>query len=307
MTITKDVLIIGAGPAGVSAAVYLSRSKYSFCLVEKEMLGGKLNTITQIDNCPGFASISGIELIQKYQEQLKARNIESLKDNINGVTKGDKLFQVIGDNNTYIVKAIIVATGSNNKKAGIPGEREFEGKGISYCAVCDGFFYRNKDVVVFANSTKGYKEALYLENLVGKLYLVNDNNLDDEEGNLAKLKKSSKVNFLYPFVLKEFIGDEIGLTAVKVMDTSTNKEDVLNCFGAFPFIGDVPSSYFLMSLGININNGYIITNPNCETSLPGVYAAGDIVQKSLKQIVTANSDGAICATSAIRYLNSLNK
>ena len=166
MIVNKDILIIGAGPAGISAAIYLSRSKYSFVLLEKEMVGGKLNTITDIENYPGFTTISGPELIMKYQEQLKARNIEITKDNIQGITKEKDLFKVVADNNTYLVKVLIIATGSTNKKAGINGEKEFLGRGISYCAVCDGFFYRNKDVLVFANESKGYKEALYLEKLV---------------------------------------------------------------------------------------------------------------------------------------------
>ncbi|MFA6666999.1 MAG: FAD-dependent oxidoreductase [Bacilli bacterium] len=304
MTINKDILIIGAGPAGVGAAIYLSRSKYSFCIVEKEMIGGKLNTITQIDNYPGFVSISGVELIQKYQEQLKARNIEVLHDGINGITKGNDLFQVVGDNNTYIVKTIIIATGSSNKRSGVPGEREYQGKGISYCAVCDGFFYRNKDVLVFAHDAKGYKEALYLENLVNKIYLVNDNNIDDNDNDLATLKKSKKVEFFYPFVIKEFLGNEEGLTGVVIKDNTNNIEKNISCIGAFPFVGDTPSSYFLMSLGLKMDGGYIDVDSNCESSIKGVFAVGDIVHKSLKQIVTASSDGAIAATSAIRYLNS---
>src|SRR5574344_16402 len=304
MTINKDILIIGAGPAGVGAAIYLSRSKYSFCIVEKEMIGGKLNTITQIDNYPGFVSISGVELIQKYQEQLKARNIEVLHDGINGITKGNDLFQVVGDNNTYIVKTIIIATGSSNKRSGVPGEREYQGKGISYCAVCDGFFYRNKDVLVFAHDAKGYKEALYLENLVNKIYLVNDNNIDDNDNDLATLKKSKKVEFFYPFVIKEFLGNEEGLTGVVIKDNTNNIEKNISCIGAFPFVGDTPSSYFLMSLGLKMDGGYIDVDSNCESSIKGVFAVGDIVHKSLKQIVTASSDGAVAATSAIRYLNS---
>jgi thioredoxin reductase (NADPH) len=304
MTINKDILIIGAGPAGVSAAVYLSRSKYSFCLVEKEMLGGKLNTITQIDNYPGFASVSGIELIKKYNEQLTARNIEVLNDSIKGVTKGSGFYQVVGENNTYIVRSIIIATGSSNKKSGVKGEKEFQGKGISYCAVCDGFFYRNKDVLVFANERKGYKEALYLEQLVAKLYLINDNNKDDEDGDLLKLKNSNKVEFLNPYKIAEFAGDQIGLNKVTIENNETKEKKEISVFGAFPFIGDIPSSYFLSSLSILNESGYIVVDANCETSSKGVFAAGDIVQKSLKQIVTASSDGAIAATSAIRYLNS---
>lgn len=304
MIVNKDILIIGAGPAGISAAIYLSRSKYSFVLLEKEMVGGKLNTITDIENYPGFTMISGPELIMKYQEQLKARNIEITKDNIQGITKEKDLFKVVADNNTYLVKVLIIATGSTNKKAGINGEKEFLGRGISYCAVCDGFFYRNKDVLVFANESKGYKEALYLEKLVNKLYLVNDNNLDDEDNDLENLKNSKRVDFLYGFSIKEYVGDEFGLTCVILENTKTKDELSLKVSGVFPFIGEIPSSYFLNTLNLDMNNGYINVNSNCETNVEGVYAIGDIVRKPLKQIVTASSDGAIAATSAIRYLNN---
>ena len=304
MIVNKDILIIGAGPAGISAAIYLSRSKYSFVLLEKEMVGGKLNTITDIENYPGFTMISGPELIMKYQEQLKARNIEITKDNIQGITKEKDLFKVVADNNTYLVKVLIIATGSTNKKAGINGEKEFLGRGISYCAVCDGFFYRNKDVLVFANESKGYKEALYLEKLVNKLYLVNDNDLDDEDNDLENLKNSKRVDFLYGFSIKEYVGDEFGLTGVILENTKTKDELSLKVSGVFPFIGEIPSSYFLNTLNLDMNNGYINVNSNCETNVEGVYAIGDIVRKPLKQIVTASSDGAIAATSAIRYLNN---
>lgn len=304
MIVNKDILIIGAGPAGISAAIYLSRSKYSFVLLEKEMVGGKLNTITDIENYPGFTMISGPELIMKYQDQLKARNIEVTIDNIQGITKEDDLFKVVAANNVYLVKVLIIATGSTNKKAGIKGEIDFLGRGISYCAVCDGFFYRNKDVLVFANESKGYKEALYLEKLVNKLYLVNDNNLDDEDNDLETLKKSKRVDFLYGFSIKEYLGDEFGLTGVILENVKTKNEVSFNVSGVFPFIGEIPSSYFLNSLNLDMNNGYLNVNSNCETNIEGVYAAGDIVKKSLKQIVTASSDGAIAATSAIRYLNN---
>lgn len=304
MIVNKDILIIGAGPAGISAAIYLSRSKYSFVLLEKEMVGGKLNTITDIENYPGFTMISGPELIMKYQDQLKTRNIEVTIDNIQGITKDDDLFKVVTANNVYLVKVLIIATGSTNKKAGIKGEKDFLGRGISYCAVCDGFFYRNKDVLVFANESKGYKEALYLEKLVNKLYLVNDNNLDDDDNDLETLKKSKRVDFLYGFSIKEYIGDDFGLTGVILENSKTKNEVSLNVSGVFPFIGEIPSSYFLNSLNLDMNNGYLNVNSNCETNIEGVYAAGDIVKKPLKQIVTASSDGAIAATSAIRYLNN---
>ncbi len=304
MMINKDILIVGAGPAGISAAIYLSRSKYSFVLLEKEMVGGKLNTITDIDNYPGFVTISGPELIEKYNDQLKARGIEVTHDNIKKITKENDFFQVVAEKNTYIVKVLIIATGSTTKKSGVPGEKEYQGQGISYCAVCDGFFYRNKDVLVFANESKGYKEALYLEKLVNKLYLVNDNNIDDVDGDLETLKNSKRVDFLYGFSIKGYFGDTFGLSGVILENNKTKDELSINVSGAFPFIGDIPSSYFLNSLNLVMSNGYIDVDNNFETNVKGVYAIGDIVHKSLKQIVTASSDGAIAATSAIRYLNS---
>lgn len=304
MMINKDILIVGAGPAGISAAIYLSRSKYSFVLLEKEMVGGKLNTITDIDNYPGFVTISGPELIEKYNDQLKARGIEVTHDNIKKITKENDFFQVVAEKNTYIVKVLIIATGSTTKKSGVPGEKEYQGQGISYCAVCDGFFYRNKDVLVFANESKGYKEALYLEKLVNKLYLVNDNNIDDVDGDLETLKNSKRVDFLYGFSIKGYFGDTFGLSGVILENSKTKDELSINVSGAFPFIGDIPSSYFLNSLNLVMSNGYIDVDNNFETNVKGVYAIGDIVHKSLKQIVTASSDGAIAATSAIRYLNS---
>jgi len=306
MTINKDVLVIGAGPAGISAAIYLSRTKYDFVLLENKSLGGKLNIITEVENYPGFLNISGYELTQKFSEQLKARNVNITYDEIKSISKKENIFEVICSEKTYIVRSIIIATGSSNKKSNVPGETTYLGKGISYCAVCDGFFYRNKDVVVFANESKGYKEALYLEKLVNKLYLVNDNNLDDLENDLDTIKKSKRVEFLYPFLIKEYIGDENGLTKVIVKNKHSNEEKELLVYGAFPFIGDIPSSYFLKNLNLDLTNGYINVNSKCETNVKGVFAAGDILNKSLKQIVTACSDGAIAATSAIKFLN-LNK
>lgn len=301
--IKKDLLIIGAGPAGVSAAIYLSRSKYSFVLLENKAIGGKLNIITDIENYPGFTSISGADLIEHFNEQLKARNVSIEHDEIKSISKKDIGFEVITEKNIYEVKSIIIATGSTTKKSGVPGEIEYLGKGISYCAICDGFFYKNKDILVFANESRGYKEALYLEKLVNKIYLINDNNIDDVDNDLDYLKKSKRVDLLYPFSIKEYKGDVLGLSEVVVVNNETKEEKTLKVFGAFPFIGEIPSSYFLKNLGLDITRGYINVNDKCETNIDGIYACGDIANKPLKQIVTACSDGAIAATMAIKRLN----
>jgi len=303
MEIKKDVLVIGAGVAGVSAAVYLARSKYSFAIVERELVGGKLNSISQIDNYPGFTPISGLDLIDNYKKQLNYLNVEITKDDIVAIKKTDEGFDAISDNNIYKVRAIIIATGSKNEKSNVPGEKEFLGKGISYCAVCDGFFNKGKDVVVFGKDVKACKEALYLEQLANKVYFVTDVDQDCCEGHFSDLIGSPKVEFLHPYEIVEYIGDFMGLTGVKLKNKNTNEERVINCYSVFPFIGETPSSYFLQTINLELNNGYIVVNSEQETNVEGVYAAGDIVSKSLKQVVTAGSDGAIAATNAVRYLN----
>lgn len=306
MQIKKDIVIIGAGPAGISAAIYLARTKYDFVLLDKAGLGGKLNELSMIENYPGVNNINAFELIEKYREQLNYFNIKVTNESVDGIVKKDNYFEVVSHENIYQCKAVIICTGSSNKKLNVKGEKEYLGKGISYCAVCDGFFNRNKDILVYAKASKGYREALYLEKLVKKIYLVNDGEYEQND-ELENLLSSEKVEFLKPYNIKEFVGDELGLTGVLLENKETKEEKLINCFGAFPFVSDLSNSYFAVSLNLDNNNGYLIVNENCETNLKGVYAAGDVLKKSLKQIVTAASDGAIAATSAIKYLNTLKK
>lgn len=306
MRIEEDVIIIGAGSAGLTSALYLARTKFKFAIFEKEMVGGKLNIITQIDNYPGFPSIDGFSLILNMKKQVEALGVKISKELIKGINKNEEGFEIVCENNTYLTKSLIIATGSTTKKLGIINEDKFVGKGISYCAVCDGFFYKNKEVVVFANERKGYLEATYLSNLVSKLYLVSDKNDDDYEGNLTNLKKMNNVEFLSPFKIKEFIGVD-GLEVVKIQNLENNDEKILEVSGCFPFTGDIPSNYIFNQLGLDQNRGFIKANFNMETNVPGVFVAGDIVDKPLRQIVTACGDGATAATSAIKYLNKLKK
>lgn len=304
MNINKDVVIIGAGPAGMSAALYLSRTKYDFVICEKEMVGGKLNITTEIENYPGIGKTDGFSIASAMKNQLKQLGIDITKETINDVKKTDSGYELIGQNNTYLSKTIIIATGSTTKKLGIENENKFTGKGISYCAVCDGFFFRNKDIVVFANSRKGYLEALYLSNLVNNLYLVSDVDNDDLEGNLATLKEKSNVIYLPFNKITKFQGEE-KLTKVEITNVNNKEIKSFAVEGCFPFVGDAPSNYVALKLGLYMNNNYIITDKFMATSSEGVYAVGDIVDKPLRQIVTACSDGAVAATAIIRYLNTL--
>ncbi len=304
MKIIKDVGIIGAGPAGMSAALYLARSKYSFEIIEKEMSGGKLNITTHIENYPGVTSIDGFSLGMMMKNQLKEFNVKVKKDNCIDVKKVKEGFEVIGEKDTYLFKVLIIATGSKTRGSGLKDEEKYYGKGISFCAVCDGFLFKNKDVLVYASSRKGYLEALYLSKIVNKVYLVNDNNLDDEENNLAKLKELDNVEFLYPFTINKYIGEE-RIEKVEIINTTTRETKTVNISCVFPFFKDQPSTYLLSKLGVETNKGYIVTNKFMETNVKNCLAIGDVIDKPLRQVVTACSDGSIAATRAIHILNEM--
>ncbi len=303
MLIEKDIGIIGAGPAGMSCALYLSRSKYTFEIIEKEMSGGKLNITTEIENYPGVNKTDGFSLGMMIKKQIESFGIKILKDSINDISFEENRFKLIGNKNTYLFKNIVIATGSSNKKSNAINEEKFLGKGISFCAVCDGFLYKNKDVLVFANSRKGYLEALYLSNLVHKVYLVSDKNEDDTEGNLTKLKSLDNVEFLYPYKIKKYDGDEV-INSVEIENVESKDLKTIDISACFPFLGDTPNNYLIKKLGVETNkNGYILVDKNMQTNIGGVYAIGDIIDKPLRQVVTACSDGAIAATSIIKNLN----
>ncbi|MFA6754939.1 MAG: FAD-dependent oxidoreductase [Bacilli bacterium] len=304
MIINKDILIVGAGPAGITAALYLARSKYSFALVEKSTPGGKLNITTKIDNYPAVSSVDGSELTAKMIDQLANMKVDIVPDNIKAIKKDNNDFIAYGESDEYHVREVILGTGVANKKANIPNEDKFLGKGISYCAVCDGFFNRNKDVMVFAKDRKGYLEALYLSNIVKHLYLVSDLDKDDDEGNLTSLKALNNVEFLSPYKILSFEGKEF-LEDVIIENLNDNSKKTISINACFPFLGDIPSNSLAQSLGIVLENGFIKVDNMMKTNVDGVYAVGDVVVKPLRQIVTACNDGAIAATAIIRKLNSL--
>lgn len=303
MIIEKDIGIIGAGPAGMSCALYLCRSKYSFEIIEKEMTGGKLNVTTEIENYPGVNKTDGFSLGMVIKKQIESFGIKILKDSINDIVFENNKYKLLGEKNTYLFKNIVIATGSSNKKSNAINEDKYLGNGISYCAVCDGFLYKNKDVMVFANSRKGYLEALYLSQLVNKIYLVSDKDEDDVEGSLKKLKSLNNVEFLSPYKIKKYDGDVI-IKNVEIENINTKEVKTINISACFPFLGDTPNNYLIKKLGIYTNkSGYILVDKYMETNVKGVYAIGDIIDKPLRQVVTACSDGAIAATSIIKNLN----
>ncbi len=298
-----DVLIIGGGPAGMSAALYLARTRYKFAIITNNGFGGKLLVTTRIDNYPGVIKSEGVELALKMSKQIQEMNVESINDEILELKKEKEIFKLTGKESTYEAKQVIIATGSFERKSRVEGLDRLTGRGVSFCAVCDGFFFKNKEVAVFANEREGYLEALYLTNLVSKIYLINDNNKDDSLFTLKQLKESKNVKFYHPYKIVKYNGEE-ELESIEIKNINTNEVKTLKVAGCFPFEGKIPSNYFLSKLKLEYDKfGYIKVNENMLTSIDGLYAAGDIIVKPLKQVVTACSDGAIAATAAIKYLN----
>ena len=296
-----DLIIIGGGPAGLTAAIYARRANLNVLLIEEFQDGGKLSKISKIDNYPGFDSISGFELennfltqAKKYETKIINEKVISLKNNI--VT--------LSSNTTYQGRTILIATGNKERKLNIPLANEFEGKGISYCATCDGFFFKNKEIVVIGNNEKALQETEYLCNIVSKITFITKNeNIIGDKTIIEKLTNNNKIHFKYNFLPTKLLLEDNKICGLLIKNTINNNTETINCAGIFPFIDYNPSTDFVDEK-IKNEKGYIVVKSDMSTSIDGIYAAGDCTQKDLKQVVTACSDGAIAATSIIKYLKN---
>lgn len=304
MTKKVDILIIGAGIAGISAAIYLKRSNKDFVILDKYAPGGKLNNVHMIENYPGFEKISGPELAFNLVNQLTSLGTNIEYGNVLSITKEVPYYHVFTDNGDYIVKALIIATGVSNKKLGIPGEKEFLGRGVSYCGTCDGNFFKGKTISVYGNSDHALIEAMYLSSIASKLNLLVPNS---DNSNIAEIKekiKSFENIILYEEVkLLEIIGEE-KVSAIKIKNKE-GEESIIETAAIFPLFGEESSSNFLSELDVKTNRGFIVVDDKRETNVSGIFAAGDVLDKTLRQAITAGSDGAIAATAIISYLNKL--
>lgn len=299
-----DVIVIGAGIAGLSAAIYLKRSSLSSILLEKSAPGGTLLNVHKIDNYPGFETIPGPELAEKVFSQAMALGVQYEYGNVVSVNKEGDIFEVKTDVETYQAKAVIVAAGIQIQQTGFPGQKEYLGKGISYCATCDGNFYRNKPVAVIGHENRAAEEAIYLAGLVSSLDFISQEGLEIEERLLDQLKANPKVRFhLGAKVLK--VEGEKKLDSITILEGGEEKK--LPVDGVFPLFGERSSAEFLSPFGVSNERGYLNVDVSRGTAVPGLFAAGDVINKTLRQAVTAASDGAEAATSAIRYVGLLKK
>lgn len=296
-----DVVIIGSGIAGISAAIYLKRSSLSFVLLDKSMPGGKLNIIHRIDNYPGYPSISGLELSKSLLEQCKQLGIKFSYGEVNKVEKVDSNFLTRTDIDSYLSKVVIVASGLSEAKLNIPGEKQYFGRGVSYCATCDGPFFKNKDVAIYGYKDFAFEDAIYLSSLVNRLYFILPKSPLATETHLNEVKKAKNITIFDGYSLKEIKGDN---KVNSIVINKDNENNELEVSAIFPLFEQISSSSFLSPLNIKTSNGFIDVDKDGKTTVDGVYAVGDIVNKKLRQLINAASEGALAAISSINYVRS---
>lgn len=298
-----DLIIIGGGPAGMSAALYALRARLNVLLIEKMIMGGLASTSYQIDNYPGFPDgISGQELAQRMENQVKKLFPKIIWGRAVQVKNGKHFREVTVDGQTHLAKAVIVATGSEPAKLGVPGEETFTGRGVSYCAVCDGAFYQDKNIVVVGGGNAAVEEALFLTRYASKVSIIHRRDeLRADRIVAEKAQSHPKIYFYWHSTVEEIVGDKI-VTGVVVKDLANNKKSTVPTSGVFIYIGYHPNIETVKGVVKLDERGFIITDENMKTSAPGIFAAGDIRAKSLRQVVTAAADGAIAANSAREFI-----
>ncbi len=306
-----DVIIIGAGPAGLSAGVYAGRSRLSTLIIEKEKDGGQIVLTSEVENYPGcLEGESGPTLVDRMADQAKRFGAEKVYDEVVEVKLEGKEKVLIGKKGEYKSKTVIVAGGSTSKQIGCPGEKTFTGKGVSYCATCDAAFFEDFEVFVVGGGDTAVEEAIYLSKFARKVSIVHRRDeLRAVKSIREKAEANPKINFIWDSVVKEIKGD--GLVSSIVLENVKTKElteifadeDDMT-FGIFVYIGYEPKTKIFEGI-LNIENGYIVTDENMKTNIDGVFAAGDIRAKSLRQVITAASDGAIAAVQAEKYIDEL--
>ncbi|EPR30728.1 thioredoxin reductase [Alkalidesulfovibrio alkalitolerans DSM 16529] len=305
---TFDVVVIGGGPAGLTAALYLLRSEVRLAFVEKLSPGGQMLLTERIDNYPGFPEgIVAYELADLMAAQVKAwenSQFERFNDEVRAIETGDEMHKVrIGDE-WIVAKAVVICTGAQYRRLGLPGERELTGRGVSYCALCDGNFFRDKVVAVIGGGNSALEEALYLTRLVKKLYLIHRR--DDFRG--AKCYQDRcfvhpKMEVLRSTIVTRVIG-ESEVTGITVKDVKSGKERDIDVDGVFVFVGFEPQDSFLPDNLKTDGRGFVVTDTEMCTNVPGIFAAGDIRSKNCRQVASAVGDGAVAANSAVSYLES---
>ncbi|MFA5105023.1 MAG: thioredoxin-disulfide reductase [Candidatus Margulisiibacteriota bacterium] len=301
-----DTVVIGGGPAGLTAGLYCARSGMKTLLIERAILGGQVSLCSSIENYPGFPSgISGIELAARFEDQAKKFGVETVWGEVQKISVEGSLKKVELIDNTFSAKTMIIAIGTEPKKLGIPGESEFRGKGVSYCATCDGAFYKGKEIVLIGGGNSAISEAIFLTKFASKVTVVHRRDHLRADQILAERAFSEpKIDIVWDSV-PEAINGAGAVESVTVKNVKDGTKKDINCDGVFIYIGEAPSTALFKDVLKLSPEGFIVVDGLMRTSGEGVFAAGDVCQKNFRQIATAVGDGAIAADSARKYLENM--
>lgn len=300
-----DLIIVGSGPAGLAAAIYASRADLNFIIIERNPIsGGQIINTYEVDNYPGVPGISGFELANKFRKHCDNQGVNFVSGDVKNFEVNDKVKTItLVNGDIYKTKTIIISTGAVYKKLGVEGEEKFSGMGVSYCATCDGAFFRKKDVAVVGGGDVAVEDAIFLARLCRKVYVIHRRGeFRAAKSSQTKLMSLENVEIIWDSVVEEINGTET-VESITIQNVKTKENKVLNVEGTFIAIGNMPSSDVYKELLETDQTGYIIAGEDCETNVKGVFAAGDIRTKSLRQIITAAADGANAITAVEKYLN----
>lgn len=304
-----DCIIIGAGPAGLSAGLYASRGNLKTLIIEKAIVGGQLQVTHEIENYPGMDHMTGPQISDAMEEQTKRFGCEVLVNSkVTAIDLQAQPKKILCDDKEYFAKTVIIASGSDHNHLGVPGEEELGGKGVSYCAVCDGAFFKERELVVVGGGSSAVEEGNFLTKFASKVTLVHRRDeLRAERILQNRFKANPKTNIIWDTVVESINGDMLGVTSVTLKNLKTNEITEFPCEGVFIYVGLSPNTQYLDGSVAIDGAGKILTNEKMETNIPGVFACGDIRNTPLKQAVTAASDGSLAATMAIAFVESLEE
>ncbi|MDD7280950.1 MAG: FAD-dependent oxidoreductase [Erysipelotrichaceae bacterium] len=298
-----DLVIVGAGPAGCTASLYASRAGLSTLLLDNGAPGGKLIKTFEIANYPGTGVLSGVDLAMKMFEQATAFGATYEYGDVAEITK-DKVVK-LSDGQEIQAKAILVATGTKERLLNIPGEKENIGRGVSFCAVCDGAFFKDKDVVVIGGGNSALEESMYLTKFANVTIVIRRDVFRAEKQIQEQVEANDKIKIITKHIPKEILSENGKVSGIVLENVDTHETQTISCSGIFPYVGQDPMTQSLKDLGVCDERGYVIVDKNMETCIPGIYAAGDVIQKDLRQVVTATNDGAIAAQHIFHSISNL--
>ena len=298
-----DALIIGAGPCGIGAALKLKEAGINFALINAGTPGGKVNIAPRVDNYPGFKEIPGPDLAFAFYERLMKAGIDIIPDTILSLTKEGEEFLLKGEYGEYQAKAVLIASGTKERKIGLAKEEELLGHGISYCSLCDGHFFKGADVAVIGGGNAALKEAIHLAGIVKKLYVIHRRNEFRGSNNLVnELKEMDNVEIITPYIPIEILGED-KVTGLIIENREDGSRKTLTIDGLFPLVGQLPNTTFIKIDGVLNEWNTIPVDREMQSSVPGLFAGGDVLPREIRQIYLAEHDGNVAAKSIINYLN----